>query len=57
MRNERAATDRTATRSRLWLGPPRELVPKAELWPVMPPDQTPDRVPEGILEFGRAHRV
>ncbi len=33
----------------------RELLPKAEYWPVMPPDQTPDRVRERILEFRRAH--
>jgi len=30
---------------------------KAEFWPVMPPEQTPDRVRERILEFGRAHRA
>jgi pimeloyl-ACP methyl ester carboxylesterase len=34
----------------------RELLPKAEFWPVMPPEQTPDRVRERIIEFGRAHR-
>jgi hypothetical protein len=33
----------------------RELLPKSEFWPVMPPDQTPDRVRERILEFRRAH--
>jgi len=32
----------------------RELMPKAEYWPVMPPDQTPERVRERILEFRRA---
>ncbi len=31
----------------------RELMPKAEFWPVMPPDQSPDRVRERILEFRR----
>ena len=35
----------------------RELLPKAEFWPVMPPEQTPDRVRERILEFGRARRA
>ena len=35
----------------------RELLPKAEFRPVMPPVQTPDRVRERILEFGRAHRA
>jgi hypothetical protein len=35
----------------------RELLPQAEFWPVMPPEQTPDRVRERILEFGRAHRA
>jgi pimeloyl-ACP methyl ester carboxylesterase len=34
----------------------RELLPHAEFWPIMPPEQTPDRVRERILEFGRAHR-
>jgi pimeloyl-ACP methyl ester carboxylesterase len=33
----------------------RELLPRAEFWPVMPPDQTPDRVRERIQEFRRAH--
>ena len=33
----------------------RELLPKAEFWPVMPPEQTPERVRDRILEFGRAH--
>jgi hypothetical protein len=28
----------------------RELLPKAEFWPVTPPEQMPER----ILEFGRA---
>jgi hypothetical protein len=31
----------------------RELLPKAEFWPVMLPDQVRER----ILEFGRAHRA
>ena len=35
----------------------RELLPKAEFWPLMPPEQTPDRVRDRILEFGRAHRA
>ena len=34
----------------------RELLPQPEFWPVMPPEQTPDRVRDRILEFGRAHR-
>ena len=34
----------------------RELLPKPEFWPTMPPDQTPDRVRDRILEFGRAHK-
>jgi hypothetical protein len=33
-----------------------DQAPQAEFWPVMPPEQTPDRVRERILEFGRAHR-
>jgi pimeloyl-ACP methyl ester carboxylesterase len=33
----------------------RELLPQPEYWPVMPPEQTPERVRERILEFGRAH--
>lgn len=32
----------------------RELLPQPEFWPVMPPEQTPDRVRDRILEF--AHR-
>ena len=31
----------------------RELLPKAEYWPVMPPDQAPERVRDRILEFRR----
>ena len=34
----------------------REMLPQSELWPVMPPEQTPERVRDCILEFGRAHR-
>ena len=34
----------------------RELLPQPEFWPVMPPEQTPDRVRDRILEFGRTHR-
>jgi pimeloyl-ACP methyl ester carboxylesterase len=34
----------------------RELLPRPELWPVMPPEQTTGRVCDRILEFGRAHR-
>jgi pimeloyl-ACP methyl ester carboxylesterase len=34
----------------------RELLPQPELWPVMPPEQTPERVRERILEFAGAHR-
>jgi pimeloyl-ACP methyl ester carboxylesterase len=34
----------------------RELLPHPEFWPVMPPEQTPDRVRDRILEFGRAHK-
>jgi pimeloyl-ACP methyl ester carboxylesterase len=34
----------------------RELLPQPEFWPVMPPEQTPERVRERILEFGRGHR-
>src|SRR5438093_899823 len=34
----------------------RELLPQPELWPVMPPEQTPERVRDRILEFGRAHK-
>jgi len=35
----------------------RELPSQVEIWPVMPPDQTPARVCERILKFGRAHRA
>ncbi len=35
----------------------RELLPKPEFWPVMPPEQTPERVRDRILEFGRVHRA
>lgn len=31
----------------------RELLPKPQYWPVMPPDQAPERVRERILEFRR----
>lgn len=34
----------------------RELLPQPEFWTVMPPEQTPERVRERILEFGRAHK-
>jgi pimeloyl-ACP methyl ester carboxylesterase len=34
----------------------RELLPRPEFWFVMPPEQTPDRVRDRILEFGRAHK-
>ena len=34
----------------------REMLPKSEYWPVMPPEQAPERVRDRILEFGRAHR-
>jgi pimeloyl-ACP methyl ester carboxylesterase len=33
----------------------REMLPASEYWPVMPPEQTPERVRDRILEFGRAH--
>ena len=33
----------------------RELLPKPEFWPVMPPEQAPERVRDRILEFRRAH--
>jgi pimeloyl-ACP methyl ester carboxylesterase len=32
----------------------RELLPRPEFWPVMPPEQTPERVRDRILEFSRA---
>ena len=34
----------------------RELLPQPEFWTVMPPEQTPERVRDRILEFGRAHK-
>lgn len=34
----------------------RELLPQPEFWPVMPPEQTPDRVRDRIVEFGRAYK-
>ena len=34
----------------------RELLPQPEFWPVMPPEQTPERVRERILEFAGAHK-
>jgi pimeloyl-ACP methyl ester carboxylesterase len=34
----------------------RELLPKADFWNVMPPEQTTQNVCERILEFCRAHR-
>ena len=34
----------------------RELLPQPEFWPVMPPEQAPERVRDRILEFGRARR-
>jgi len=34
----------------------RELLPQPEFWPVMPPDQTPERVRDRILEFGRTYK-
>jgi pimeloyl-ACP methyl ester carboxylesterase len=34
----------------------REQLPRPEFWPVMPPEQTPERVRDRIVEFGRAHR-
>ena len=33
----------------------RELLPQPELWPVMAPEQTTERVVARIAEFGRAH--
>jgi len=35
----------------------RELLPQPEHWPVMPPEQTTERVVARIVEFGRAHPV
>jgi pimeloyl-ACP methyl ester carboxylesterase len=34
----------------------RELLPQSEFWPVMPAEQTPERVRDRILDFGRAHK-
>jgi pimeloyl-ACP methyl ester carboxylesterase len=34
----------------------RELLPRPEFWPVMPPEQTPERVRERLAEFGRTHK-
>lgn len=34
----------------------RELLPEPEFWPVMPPEQTAERVRDRILEFAHAHR-
>jgi len=34
----------------------RELLPQPEFWSVMPPEQTPDRVRDRIVEFGRAYK-
>jgi len=34
----------------------RELLPQPEFWEAMPPEQTPERVRDRILEFGRKHR-
>ena len=34
----------------------REVLPKSDYWPVMPPEQTPERVRDRIPEFGRAHQ-
>ncbi len=33
----------------------RELLAQPEFWPVMPPEQAPERVRDRILEFARAH--
>ena len=33
----------------------RELLPESTFWPVMPPDQSPDRVRDCLLEFSRTH--
>ena len=33
----------------------REMLPQSDYWPVMPPEQTRERVRDRILEFGRAH--
>jgi pimeloyl-ACP methyl ester carboxylesterase len=34
----------------------RELLPRPEFWPVMPPEQTSERVRDRILEFGRTYK-
>lgn len=34
----------------------RELLPQPEFWPVMPPEQTSERVRDRILEFGRTYK-
>jgi hypothetical protein len=34
----------------------REMLATPEFWPVMPSEQTPDRVRDRILEFGHAHK-
>jgi pimeloyl-ACP methyl ester carboxylesterase len=34
----------------------RELLPQSEFWPVMPAEQTPERVRDRILDYGRAHK-
>ena len=33
----------------------RELLPEFTFWPVMPPDQTPDRVRDCLLKFSRTY--
>src|SRR5262245_46271650 len=40
-------------RSRPKSSPVHELLPRSEYWPVMPPEQTPERVRDRILEFRR----
>jgi hypothetical protein len=35
----------------------RELLPKVEFWPGMPPTRRPIACANGILEFGRAHHT
>lgn len=34
----------------------RKLLPHLEFWPIMPPDRTPERVRDRILEFGRTQK-
>jgi len=46
----------TATIDGLEVNYLRELLPQPEFWPVMPPEQTPERVRDRILEFRRAHK-